>query len=387
MPSFPLFSHLPKDLRLKIWDEICSVERVLPILPGKGHLKPITQPQLAVPPPLHVCAESRYIALRHYGLRFHPRIYTNPERDTAMIHITSPHQRIDNGLYLGDDGFPKDFNWTVLPRIAVFLDDISFLRVDQDTESTLPSDLYDRTWLNAVTRRERLLPFSAEFLTSLYGIPYDEISGLKGPQEVMLLVLPPLTARPNPVMHRIELIGVPRDSPAEHGLQAMEAFLSEEIDHREEDRTDGWTPPRIKMRYVTCTPWRPQPDPLAGLNEEEKWVEVQPELKRTAPKTDGDDEWRRQQGGEHRTKENAIEEDKRVLFQTLYGDDQGLGPYLIWNRHYPRCGTGMRMTSYSFNGSRDLLWSAELTNEQLQMYRQMPNIKTYKGNGLPRDLQ
>jgi hypothetical protein len=394
MPSFTIFPDLPKELRLKIWAEICSVERVLPILPGKGHLAPRTHKYLAVPPPLHVCAESRYIALQHYGLRFHPRIYTNPERDTAMLHITYPRQRIDKILYLHSKGQSRGFSWDALPRIAVFLDDIGFHKVTEQTSTTRtdpPPSLYYREWYDSLTRPETLLPFDDDFMMSLYGFPYSESFAMRGPREVMFLILPPLTARPNPVIQRIELVGLPGESAAAHGLQVMETFYGAEFLDRVREhvfswqRDDNWTPPKLTMRYATCTSWESTTNSFAELGEEEKWREVEPEVPRTTPKTDEEEmeeERQLEALSHHNTLEDAIGADHRMLFEELYDREQGLGPNVLWSRSISYCGTGMMSSPYSYDAIRVLLWEDELTEDQATRYLWMGGISTYRQNGL-----
>lgn len=98
--EFTVFARLPAEIRLMIWEQACQIERIIPILPGVGHLFPITHPMLAIPPVLHVCADSRRVGLKLYILSFHPRLYTNRDRDQLMVHVFFPQQTIDSNLYL-----------------------------------------------------------------------------------------------------------------------------------------------------------------------------------------------------------------------------------------------------------------------------------------------
>lgn len=221
-----------------IWENVCSEERIIPILPGIGHLVPITHPMLAVPPILHVCSESRGVALKYYDLSFHPRLYTNRNQDHLLVHIFYPHQMIDFELYF----HPRtEFNWKKAPRrLAALLDDVGF---QQDSE-----DVARQAWKTDPTWRNRLEPVSGCFASSvrLHFPQFDEIA---------LLVLSPLTARPNPVVHRFSF------TPDAPEFPNMSQTLSTHFHKRIQGRFSSvcssptWTAPPIRVRHATCSRW------------------------------------------------------------------------------------------------------------------------------------
>ncbi len=190
---FHFFPKFPKEIRLAVWEAVCDEERIIPVLLGVGHFSPVTHRQLAIPPLLHACAESREVGLHRYNLRFHPRVYTNPDRDYVMRHVWYPHQRIDQALYQN-----ADFDWEALPRLAVFIDDISF----QQHEFCLTQ----RAKGPEETREKKLWPFSSHFLWSISSRLGKPKPAALRERELLLLVLPPLTARPNPVAQRIDMV-------------------------------------------------------------------------------------------------------------------------------------------------------------------------------------
>jgi len=250
--EFTLFPRLPYELRLMIWENICSEERIIPILPGIGHLVPFAHPTLAVPPILHVCSEARDVGLKHYNLSFHPRLYANRNRDHLLVHVFYPHQIIDFELYF----HPRtEFNWKKAPRrLAALLDDISF---QQDHE-----DMASQVWsTDPPTWRNHLKPVSSCFASSirLHFPQFDEIA---------LLVLPPLTARPNPVVHHFSFIRCP-DAPAEFPSmsQALSTHLDTRIQYRfntgsssSSSTSNSWITPPIRVRPVNCSMWPPPLD-------------------------------------------------------------------------------------------------------------------------------
>lgn len=295
METFSCFPLLPIEIQLEIWEAACRVERVLPLLPGQGHLGPVTHSALAVPPILHVCSNSRKVGLRFYNLAFHPRVYTNRDHDLIMVHIHFPFQRIDPVVYAG-----AGFNWSVPPRrLAVFLDDIGV----EDTESIPISRLREGNRFSetphGATSWNRYLLFSTEFIestvvTSARWSRFDE---------VVLLILPPLTGRPNPVTHQIELVDVPPPG-------GMSQFLQEEAHRR---CTETWQtnrniipqhPVAISVRFATCKAWDPLPSiavppPMSIEISEKARLQVQ-----------GDVE----------------------ALRSLFSRDQGLGQMDIWER-------------------------------------------------------
>jgi hypothetical protein len=105
----PLFKELPLELQQKIWEAVSFIPRNVDVWhkniytsreDGAGadyvHYRMISR----TPPPaiLHVCQESREVALKHYKLAFgatkdcgtfavvsKPRIYINPLTDTVCL--------------------------------------------------------------------------------------------------------------------------------------------------------------------------------------------------------------------------------------------------------------------------------------------------------------
>ncbi|KAH7160053.1 hypothetical protein B0J13DRAFT_119881 [Dactylonectria estremocensis] len=98
MAAFHLFCKLPTELRLKIWNHNLPQTRLVPIRCGSNwssSLEPIRSglssstgctSSAAIPANLHVCAESRTEALKHYRLEFGfargpGQVFFNPDRD------------------------------------------------------------------------------------------------------------------------------------------------------------------------------------------------------------------------------------------------------------------------------------------------------------------
>ncbi|KAL2016428.1 hypothetical protein VTK56DRAFT_3515 [Thermocarpiscus australiensis] len=363
--SFSLFPSLPNELRFQIWEWACCTERVIPILPGKGHLSPVTHPALAVPPVLHVCTESRSVGLSHYNRSFHPQVYVNPNYDLLLMHVCFPHQKIDGRLYR--DGF----DWSAAPKtLAVFLDDISFSDADDAVESWMwerPefADMYCRTWRGPTPQRERLVPFSQDFLWSLVSKPFSAAKF----REMTLLVLPPLTARPNPVAQRIELV---EGSSGAQELVRAGRFFTDELALRAReharrwpmDATANWSEravPRVRVRFATCTPWDSDGgDASTGAGEDLKFEDgVDAKLV-------------------HKTRMEAQE------MKQPFCADQGLGPHVIFRKHPWRCGAGAQRNPYCYRATMEMLWPETVTQEDRKSFFEFEPypIKTYKGNGV-----
>jgi len=235
--GFPFFGRFPFEVRLMVWEEACHVERIIPLLPGVGHLFPALHPHLAIPPLLHACSESRRVALQHYDLSFYPKIYTSRLYDHLMLHVFYPHQIIDFSLFFKRE---TGFNWAASPpRLAVLLDDIAFHQSTEDQRKT--------AWRTDPTWRQRLLPFSTDFIWSL-GNRHRVL------EQLTLLVVPPLTARPNCTAQRFEFVdGVPDLKVICDGLEPHfreRAQTSYSWPEGAEKRLPGF-----RVRHAVCSPW------------------------------------------------------------------------------------------------------------------------------------
>jgi hypothetical protein len=347
--GFELFPGFPVEVRLMIWEQACCTERIIPLLPGQGHLFPRVHPLLAVPAVLHACSESRRIALKHYNLSFHAQIYTNPRYDTLMLHLFFPFQLIDFDLYSRPEA---DFNWDAAPgRLAVLLDDIGVHQSDEDESN--------RAWRTDPAWHQRLLPFSRSFVRSLVG------RGSKL-EELTLLVLPPLTARPNSTAHRFDFVeGVP-------DLVDMSEYLTTQL----RDRAHGeirWplTSPIVRVRHATCSLW-----PSSDANGHVPWSTTIRERHPAPAYADmefGDKPVREapQPGLQNfsfvsdpspwgisscrRTRILAIRRDLKALKEPFCADI-GLGPYALWEGKRYFCATGMWGAGIAYEADRQLLW-------------------------------
>ncbi|KAJ6785037.1 hypothetical protein PWT90_05886 [Aphanocladium album] len=98
--SFPLFSQLPPELRLRIWNYSLPSTRIVPVRCGADDLTPGSTPSLAaatgctttIPSPanLHICTESRAEAAKSYhrcfGFARRPgHIYFDPDHDVLYF--------------------------------------------------------------------------------------------------------------------------------------------------------------------------------------------------------------------------------------------------------------------------------------------------------------
>jgi hypothetical protein len=117
-PTFTLFPALPSELRLKIWSFIALVPRTVTIeyktsydrddrgkvhATSKGWISPST-----IPVSLHICHDSRSVALKNYRLAFgsyfhEPEIYFNFSADTLSF------QNVNEGNLQGKGEGPSDY--------------------------------------------------------------------------------------------------------------------------------------------------------------------------------------------------------------------------------------------------------------------------------------
>ncbi|KAE9380302.1 hypothetical protein N431DRAFT_395026 [Stipitochalara longipes BDJ] len=97
--NFPSFNKLPLELRLKIWKMTIEERRLVPIRTSKDRLG-FNSPT-PIPAALHVCSESREVALKTYKLSFgsrtdsfKARIFFNFDQDT--LYFRSERDRNSN---------------------------------------------------------------------------------------------------------------------------------------------------------------------------------------------------------------------------------------------------------------------------------------------------
>jgi hypothetical protein len=101
-PQFPLFTHLPPELRLKIWLLTLPPPRLVPLTytsitsTSPPSLGGCTSPA-AIPVTLHINHESRVLALSYYTLSFglSGSISTSPSLDPTI----SPSSSLENKIY------------------------------------------------------------------------------------------------------------------------------------------------------------------------------------------------------------------------------------------------------------------------------------------------
>ncbi|KAK1750384.1 hypothetical protein QBC47DRAFT_393990 [Echria macrotheca] len=353
--TFHFFPRLPAELRQQIWQEACDVERIIPILPGLGHLSPITHRSLAAPPLLHACAESRAIGLRNYDLAFHPQLYTNRNRDRDMIlyHIFSPHQKIDDSLYFC--GRPRKFQWSQAPhRVAVFLDDCGW-NLEPLTRYDMPPVSYDNSFL-------RSLSWLTETL-----------------RELVVLVLPPLTARPNPVAHRIELVpGVPR-------LQNVDGFDSQSLTRRTRSNEFLGTghheiEATVSVRFATCTPWPEEEIPVNGT------MLTAPKVASRTKKNIRSGAYKNTRKLHDQVKRSQLKDVKEL--RSFFNEDVGLGPHFYWRPKRWGCGTGRIAQPYQWEANPVSLWADEVQSEEEDDGKLPPmwdrwKVRVFKRNGIP----
>lgn len=342
--QFTLFPRLPAEIRLLIWNFACRVERIIPLLPGLGHLSPLTHPTLAVPPVLHACSDSRRVALKHYNLSFHPRLYVNHDYDHIMLHLFYPHQLISLNLYHHS---AAAFNWDRCPpRLAALLDDASFyepLEDEDDNENTTRRT--DTPW------RQRLRPVSPEFLVLLS----------PAVEELTLLILPPLTGRPNPTAHRFDLVNAPDST-----MDADGASLTSEIHdrlreiwdlHDDDENTSEALLPNIRFRFATCEQWTSHSS--QGLRNKRS-AELYADLKLGKNPADPgvvlgfmDMGPRCREPRDERIR--AIQRDMQMLREP-FCRDTGLGPHAVWEREVIVVGPMRQVVPQNYRAHRRLLW-------------------------------
>lgn len=137
--TFLLFSHLPAELRIKIWAYACQPRNVsLSYLPASDKI----ESRAAVPAILHANRESRYEALRMYSLRFATKTapaqtYFSARLDTIYI----PRYR-----KMGYDETIRDFrSFLAKPED---LDDVHRLALDYvEGNEKRPWEAYDKACL------------------------------------------------------------------------------------------------------------------------------------------------------------------------------------------------------------------------------------------------
>ncbi|KAK0646929.1 hypothetical protein B0T16DRAFT_458805 [Cercophora newfieldiana] len=364
--QFSLFPNLPAEVRLLIWGHACCAERIIPLLPGQGHLFPRVHPTLAIPPALHACSESRQVGLKHYNLLFHPHLYINPEYDHLMLHVFYPQQVIDPALYLRP---VAGFHWGAAPRrLAVLLDDISFSQSYQDSQCA--------AWITDPKWRQRLTPFSQEFMSLLVSLGANF-------EHLTLLVLPPLTARPNPTAHRFDLVdGTPEllhmskylteqlrdgirgnvvDLPwLEEAMEREGTVHDDELYRQVQIEEALATAVRVSVCHATCVSWAPDLDvswsaPLRQRHSAAQYADMKfgnkPVREDPPPFLDFMDLPMADRGDRIR----AIRKDLRALSEPFCAD-LGLGPHVIWEQNVATCGTSMLSCGIGYEAEKQLLW-------------------------------
>jgi hypothetical protein len=352
--QFTVFRNLPTEVRLIIWGYACRTERIIPLLPGKGHLFPIVHPSLEVPPVLHACSESRTIGLKHYDLSFHRHIYINHDHDQLMLHIFFPHQIIDFALYFGSES-ENQFNWSAAPRrLAVLLDDISFHQSDEDERNDV--------WRTDPTWHQRLLPFSSDFTWSLTIYPMRV-------EELTLLVLPPLTARPNCAAQHFVLVEGVSD------LTEVSDFLTKELRDRVHasifhrylaDDDEEIISPIVRVRHATCSTW--MSDPATDVSWSAEIRDRHP-AEHYADLEFGERPAREEQPGveyfgsldvppctaSRDERILAIRRDLKALREP-FCSDVGLGQHILWEEPRYMCATSKMCAGIGYEANKLLLW-------------------------------
>src|SRR4051794_21265684 len=108
--SFPSFAELPAELRQEIWKLAFPPPRIIQIHTARGEIlftnskstitrrrkkfKHVYATKASVPTVLHVCQESRLVALRHYQLTFD----SNPRPARASL-LESTRSRGDEATF------------------------------------------------------------------------------------------------------------------------------------------------------------------------------------------------------------------------------------------------------------------------------------------------
>ena len=306
-------------------------------------------PAHAVPPVLHTCSEARQVGLKHYNLSFHPRIYINRQYDQLMLHILHPQQMIDFSLY---GCFTSGFNWKASPRrFAVLLDDISFHQSNED--------VFCSAWKTDPTWRQRLLPFSRDFISTVISTPTKVV------EELTLLVLPPLSARPNPTAHRLDLVeGVPDlidmgEYPTKQLRDRISLFSNCTV-------AEGDLEPaiQVRVRHATCTSWAPDLDVSWSTEQLQRCSAAEyadmefgnkPEI--ATEETTGFNFMMAPPGfhgfADRNDRIDAIQKDLEALKQPFFAN-VGLGPHVMWERQ-----RAIGKTSYFMMLSSGIRWEAD----------------------------
>lgn len=149
-------------------------------------------------------------------------------------------------------------------------------------------------------RRPAYLPFADDFVSSVRFPPnflrvFNDApppggEGGANIAELVLLVLPPLTGRPDPVTHRIEVVEDCRVSDAaRRALKEQEDFLDVEWRTRvreheltwglalPQDGHEGWRPPRVRLRFAVVEKWEDLERRRVQQEEEEEQERVRRE--------------------------------------------------------------------------------------------------------------
>ncbi|KAK1758995.1 hypothetical protein QBC47DRAFT_370853 [Echria macrotheca] len=353
--EFHLFPRLPSEIQLMIWECASAVERIVPILPGLGHLSPITHQTLRVPPILHACANSRQVGLKYYNLSFHPRLYINRDYDHLMLHIFFPDSIIDSNLY---DQPEAEFNWKAAPpRLAVFLDDISFYQSEYEIPSRGSSHPRDPTC------GPSFHPFSWDFMRSI--ARYFDYTDPTTLTQLTLLVLPPLTARPNPMAHRLDFASGPV-------FEDMTSFHAAEFRARK-NRDEPELPPLV-LRHAAVSPFpTPFPTPSQppayyaslkyGFEPTPRDIDNTPHVWWAggyALSSPTDVLTRQYRLSDDQKRFEAIQNDINLVSHPFsHGNHVGLGPHVVWDHQPHYCGNGAVAARrvYHYQGIPRLLWA------------------------------
>ena len=234
------------------------------------------------------------------------------------------------------------------------LDDISFQKD--------PADAQANSNANAVEQNRPLKPFSKGFLWSL------AMYRPKRLEELTVLVLPPLTARPNPIVHRLDIV----DECLHAGTtKEMERFLADQLRERAEatinrGRTPNtmWNPLGVRVRYATCSlwpsnPWHGSPENHAARSAEfyvERKCYKDSKLKLNEANPAGSlFNFRDLYCGKQALQ--AIQKDMEALSRP-FCRDIGLGPHLLWeSSNRGRCGTGRAESGIVYRVASHWLWT------------------------------
>lgn len=187
-------------------------------------------------------------------------------------------------------------------------------------------------------------------------------------EELTVLVLPPLTARPNPIVHRLDIV----DECLHAGTtKEMERFLADQLRERAEatinrGRTPNtmWNPLGVRVRYATCSlwpsnPWHGSPENHAARSAEfyvERKCYKDSKLKLNEANPAGSlFNFRDLYCGKQALQ--AIQKDMEALSRP-FCRDIGLGPHLLWeSSNRGRCGTGRAESGIVYRVASHWLWT------------------------------